>query len=513
MNQTGKFNGVKCDKFFAKVKRGYLSITFDDVLLVPGYSDILPHQANVESRFSRNIQLLNPIVSAPMDTVTEYKMAIAMAMNGALGIIHKGLDPIQQAAQVAKVKHRMNAFIIDPICVKADEKVADVLRMLVAKDYGFTSLPVVDDSGRFRRIIGVVTGDDFTFCRDKENTLISQIMSRNIISGTSDMDIKDVYNKMFDNHKKILPILGQGDMLKGIYTLADVERIVSNNNVETLNLDSNGNLFVGAAVGVTSEDRERAYLLASKGVNVFVIDTAHGHSVRVIEMVKYLKRTHPEIDVVAGNISQGEAAKCLVKAGVDGIKIGQGSGSICSTRIISGYGYSQLSAVYECARAIRGCGVPICADGGIRYSGDITKAIAAGADNVMLGGLLAATLESPGTTITKNGVSVKVYRGMGSLEAMNENKSSSERYGQSSENKGKFVPEGVVGTVQFKGGVGDVLYQLIGGLRSGMGYGGVKDIPTLQKNTEFSLISASGGNESHPHDLYGMEDAPNYKGR
>jgi IMP dehydrogenase len=510
MNQTGKFDNVAaCDQFFANREKEDFSVTFDDVLLKPAYSEILPHQANLESRFSRNIRLLIPVVSSPMDTVTGAKMAIAMAMNGGLGIIHKGFDPIKQAAQVAKVKHRLNAFIPDPICVRSDEKVADVLRMLAAKDYGFTSLPVTNLSGV---VIGVVTGDDFRFCIDKENSSISDIMSRNIVSGTPGMKISDVYKAMRKHHKKILPIISPDGILNGIYTWSDVERIVSD-NVENLNLDANGTLFVGAAVGVTPNDRERAHLLALKGVNVFVVDTAHGHSKGVIEMIKYLKHEYPGIDVVAGNISQGEAAKELLKAGADGLRIGQGPGSICDTRIISGFGGPQLSAIYECAYAVRSSKIPICADGGIRYSGDITKALAAGADNVMLGSLLAATLESPGEVITENGVSVKVYRGMGSLEAMEENKTSPERYGQSSENKGKFVPEGVVGTVQYKGPVSDVLLQLVGGLRSGMGYGGAKDIPTLKKTAKFTLISATGVNESHPHSLQSIKDAPNYHGR
>jgi IMP dehydrogenase len=510
MEQTGKFNfGAKCDKFFTARRKEDFSLTFDDVILKPGYSEVLPHQANLESRFSRNIRLLIPIVSSPMDTVTEAKMAIAMAMNGGLGIIHKGLDPVRQAAQVAKVKHRLNALIIDPICVKPEEKVADVLRMLAVKDYGFTSLPVVDSSGI---TVGVVTGDDFRFCANKEKDLISDIMSSKLISGTPGMEIPDVYETMRKYHKKILPIIDPNGLLKGIYTLSDVERIVSD-KVENLNLDSNGTLFVGAAVGVTSEDRERAYLLALKGANVFVVDTAHGHSQRVIEMVKYLKHEYPEIDVVAGNISQAQAAKDLLKAGADGLRIGQGPGSICTTRIVSGFGAPQLSAIYDCAYAVRSSGIPICADGGIRYSGDITKALAAGADNVMIGSLLAATLESPGEVRTENGVFVKDYRGMGSLEAMNENKTSPERYGQSSENKGKFVPEGIVGTVQYKGPVSDVLFQLVGGLRSGMGYGGAKDLSVLKKEAEFTLISVSGGNESHPHDLQSIKDAPNYHGR
>ncbi len=510
MNQTGKFDNVAaCDRFFqARINEDFY-LTFDDVILRPGYSEVLPHQANLESRFSRNIRLLMPVVSSPMDTVTGSRMAIAMAMNGGLGIIHRGFDPETQASHVSKVKHRLNAFITDPICVKPEEKVADVLRMLAAKDYGFTSLPVVNSSGI---TVAVVTGDDFRFCVDKEKDLISDIMSSKLISGTPGMKITDVYKVLRRYRKKILPILNPDGTLNGIYTLSDVERIVAD-NTENLNLDSKGTLFVGAAVGVNPEERERAHLLALKGVNVFVVDTAHGHSKGVIEMVKYLKHEYPEIDVVAGNISQAQAAKDLLKAGADGLRIGQGPGSICTTRVVSGFGAAQLSAIYECSYAVRSSGIPICADGGIRYSGDITKAIAAGADNVMLGSLLAATLESPGEVRTENGVSVKDYRGMGSLEAMDENKSSAERYGQSPENKGKFVPEGVVGTVQYKGTVFDVLFQLMGGLRSGMGYGGAKDIPTLKKIAEFALISPAGGNESHPHDLQSIKDAPNYHGR
>ncbi|QQG52897.1 MAG: IMP dehydrogenase [Candidatus Falkowbacteria bacterium] len=508
MNQTGKFLGTrKCDGFFAAQKERYFAVSFDDVRLVTDYSEILPTQTSLKSHFSRNVGLNTPIVSSPMDTVTEYKMGIAIAMDGGLGIIHKGLDPITQAAHVAKVKHRLNVFLTDPICIKSDDKVADILRMKEAKDYGFSSFPVMDNNGR---IVGIVTSNDFEFCPDIENSFISDIMSSQLISALPGTNVMEAYSIMCKHHKKILPIFDDSRNLQGIYTLADVKRKITN-NIEGYNLDKNGSLFVGAAVGVSADDRERAELLVQKGVDVLVIDTAHGNSLGVVEMLKYLKKTYSNIDVVAGNISEGEAAKRLVAAGADGLRIGQGPGSICTTRITAGIGHPQVSAIYECEKAIRGSGVPICADGGIRYSGDIAVAMGAGADSVMLGNLLAGTTESPGDVFFKNGKAVKVYRGMGSLEAMKEHKTSRQRYGQIEGGTDKLVPEGVSGEVLFKGEVHAVLHQLLGGLRAGLGYLGVKEVSFLKENADFHLVSNSGMQESHPHDLFSMNEAPNYR--
>jgi IMP dehydrogenase len=496
----------KCDGFFFAQRRRYFAVGFDDLRLRTDYSEILPGETNLESWFSRNVGLRIPIVSSPMDTVTGAKMAIAMAKAGGLGIIHKGFSPSEQASAVGKVKHHLNAFISDPIFVSPHDKVIDVLNMKEQKDYGFSSFPVLDGD---KRLVGIVTGNDFEFCDNITEKTIADIMSTEVVT-TDFLDVSDAYKKMQERHKKILPVTNENRELIGIYTWTDVKRIMTN-NAGGFNLDSKGSLLVGAAIGVGSEDEERAALLAFKGVNVFVIDTAHGDSIRVIEMIKYLKLNHPEIDVVAGNISEGEAAKRLVKAGADGVRVGQGPGSICTTRIVSGIGHPQVSAVYECSKAIRGSGVPVCADGGIKYSGDITIALGAGADNVMLGNLLAGTTESPGEVIFRDGKAMKIYRGMGSLEAMIDNKTSRERYGQTGDSSDKIVPEGVEGAVQFKGDVGTILFQLVGGLRAGMGYNGTASISVLQKNANFYLVSAAGMQESHPHDLYYVKDAPNYR--
>jgi IMP dehydrogenase len=506
MPQSRGIHKRKCDVFFQKQAQQGLALGFGDVRLKTGYSEVLPSQTWLHSQFSRNIGVNIPIISSPMDTVTESKMAIAMAKFGGLGIIHKGLSPEEQAAQVAKVKHNLSAFIAEPICVKGTEKVADVLRMRDQKDYGFSSFPVVDEG---RRLIGIVTSNDFEFCHDVENKTIFDIMSTDIVSSEF-VDVRGAYQAMQERHKKILPIVDKFGLLSGIYTWKDVKRITTN-DAQGYSLDKNGSLLVGAAIGTNEDDLLRAKLLALKGVDVFVVDTAHGDSKRVIEMVKYLKLNYPSIDVVAGNISEGDAAKRLVDAGADGVRVGQGPGSICTTRIIAGIGHPQVSAVYECAKALRGTRIPVCADGGIEYSGDITIALGVGADTVMLGKLLAGTTESPGSVLYRNGKSVKVYRGMGSLGAMLDNKASRERYGQTGNTSDKLVPEGVEAEIAFKGDVANILFQLTGGLRSGMGYVGATSLESLQDNADFYRQSSSGSAESHPH-VENMKDAPNYRG-
>lgn len=497
----------KCDVFFKKQEQQGLALGFGDIRLGTAYSEILPAQTWLYSYFSRNIGINIPIISSPMDTVTESKMAIAMAKFGGLGIIHKGLSPEEQSAQVAKVKHNLSAFIHDPICVKGTDKVADVLQMRDQKEYGFSSFPVVDGG---RRLIGIVTSNDFEFCDAPEEKTIFDIMSTDIVSSEF-IDVRGAYQMMQERHKKILPITDKSGNLTGIYTWKDVKRIITN-DAQGYSLDKNGSLLVGAAIGVSSDDRFRAELLASKGVDAFVVDTAHGDSKAVVDMVKYLKGNFPLVDIVAGNISEGNAAKRLVEAGADGIRVGQGPGSICTTRIIAGIGHPQVSAIHSCAKAIRGSGVPVCADGGIEYSGDITIALAAGADTVMLGKLLAGTTESPGSVLYRNGKSVKVYRGMGSLGAMLDNKASRERYGQTGRTSDKLVPEGVEAEIAFKGEVANILFQLVGGLRSGMGYVGATSLDSLQDNADFYRISSSGLTESHPHGLDYIKDAPNYRG-
>lgn len=489
----------KCDPFFAAMKRSYLALSFNDVRLETGYSEIQPKDANLETRFSRNVGLLMPIVSAAMDTVTEGKMAIAMAKLGGLGIIHKAMTSKEQAAEVSKVKYLLNGFIPNPICVRDTDTVEQVMNMRHQKGYKFYSFMVTDHDGR---IVGLVTHNDFDFCSNHQR-MISEIMSTDIIKADNSISVDGAYRIMMDKSKKILPVF-DGEEFKGIYTLSDVKRI-QNGNSRGYNLDSNGSLRVGAAIGVGEDSYERLKLLSKSRVDVVVIDTAHGNSKAVIEMIKYCKVNYPNIDVVAGNISEGEAAKRLVNAGADGIKIGQGPGSICTTRIVAGIGRPQLTAIYNCEKAIRGSGVPIIADGGIEYSGDIVMALAAGADTVMLGRLLAGTTESPGEIIYKDNHQVKVYRGMGSLEAMLANQASRERYGQEDVAPNKLVAEGVKSFIDFKGDVAPIIYQLTGGLKSGMGYIGAETINDLHDRAEFFRITAAGLSESHPHGLNYIE--------
>lgn len=496
----------KCDSFFSKMDRIALALSYGDVRLRTCYSDIVQSDTVLKSRFSRNVGLNVPIVSSPMDTVTETEMAIAMAKFGGLGIIHKGLSPEKQAKVVRKVKHYLSAFISDPITIRDGETVENVLKMRQAKGYGFSSFPVADESGN---IVGIATRSYFDFCRDNQIS-IAQIMSKEIVSIPDGSSIEQAYEMMMDKHVRILPVFDDAGAFKGIYTLRDVKRIIEGNSVD-FNLSADGTLRVGAAIGVGADAVERMKLLAEAKVDVVVIDTAHGDSKGVINALKFCKKEYPHIDVVAGNVSEGDSARRLADAGADGVRVGQGPGSICTTRIIAGVGCPQVTAIYDCAKALRGYDVPVCGDGGIEYSGDITIGLAVGADCVMLGKLLAGTTESPGEIITSHGERpVKVYRGMGSLGAMLDNKASRERYGQGSSTKEKLVPEGVEGVVDYKGDVGVMIYQLLGGLRSGMGYLGSKTITVLQQKADFYQISSAGSKESHPHGLLEMKKAPNY---
>ena len=489
----------KCDLFFTAMNDSRLALSFNDVRLMTAYSEVLPADVELNTQFSRRVGLNIPIVSAAMDTVTEASMAIAMAKLGGLGIIHKALTPREQASAVNKVKYDLNGFIANPICVSENDSVEEILRMREKKAYKFFSFMVVDSTGK---IVGLVTHNDFDFCLDNQSK-ISDIMSREIISAPSGISISEAHKMMTANSKKILPIFDNGNF-KGIYTLSDVKRILGGNS-QGYNLDSNGSLRVGAAIGVGVDSEERLALLSKSRVDVVVIDTAHGNSKAVVDMIKYCKNNYPDLDVVAGNVSEGSAAKRLVNAGADGIKVGQGPGSICTTRIVAGIGRPQLSAIYEVEKAVRGSGVPICADGGIEHSGDITMALGAGADCVMMGRLLAGTSESPGEIVYKDGHQVKVYRGMGSLEAMIDNAASRERYGQTNTSLDKLVPEGVKSFIEFKGNVAPIVSQLTGGLRSGMGYIGTQNICELQVEADFFRITSAGLNESHPHGLNFIE--------
>lgn len=498
----------KCDAFFAKMDKLGIANSFSDVRLKTCYSEVLPKDANLSTKFSRNVHLEMPIISSPMDTVTEAKMAITLARLGGLGIIHKALIPEDQAAAVAKVKYELNGFIPNPICVFVDDTIEQVLNMRREKGYKFFSFMVNDRNGKK---VGLVTQNDFDFSSNRKNK-ISDIMSSEIISAASTVSIQAAYKIMLENKKKILPVFNANNDFEGIYTLSDVKRII-NGDSNGCSLDVSGRLRVGAAISVGEDIEQRMELLNRQLVDVVVVDTAHGNSKAVVDAVHYCKKYYPSIDVVAGNISEGEAAKRLVDAGADGLKIGQGPGSICTTRIVAGIGCPQLTAIYNCEKAIRGSGVPLCADGGIQLSGDITIALGAGADTVILGNLLAGTMESPGEIIYRGGAPVKMYRGMGSLDAMLANRASRERYGQEGVASDKLVAEGVKGWLNYKGEVTPIIFQLLGGLRSGMGYLGAKDIKMLQKKADFYQITNSGLKESHPHSLDVIEQESKYSSK
>jgi IMP dehydrogenase len=472
-------------------------LTYDDVLLIPSYSEVLPSNVNIQSRFSKNITLNVPIVSAAMDTVTEAAMAIAMAREGGIGVLHKNMSPEQQASEVKKVKRAESGMIIDPITLTIDANVIDAKNLM--REYSIGGIPIVDAD---MKLLGIVTNRDLRFEKDNNRAIREVMTSENLITvkeGTSLIQAEEILQ---DYKIEKLPVINSKGKLVGLITFRDIEKVRENPNA---NKDNFGRLRVAAAIGVTKDALNRATLLAKAGVDALVIDTAHGHSKGVIAILKELKTAFPKIDMVVGNIATGVAAQYLVDAGADAVKVGIGPGSICTTRVIAGVGFPQLSAIMDVYNAIRDAGIPIIADGGVRYTGDIGKAIAAGADCVMLGSLLAGTKESPGETIIFEGRKFKSYRGMGSIEAMNEG--SKDRYFQ--EDSKKLVPEGIVGRVPYKGEINETMYQFVGGLRSGMGYCGSKDIPT-HKEAKFVKITAAGIRESHPHNVTITKEAPNY---
>lgn len=481
------------------------ALTFDDVRLIPGYSEMLPGNVSLESKFSRNIGLKLPIVSAAMDTVTEYKMAIEMAKAGGLGIIHKNLSPKEQAAQVAKVKHHLNGKIDDPICITEDESVEYVLNRRETKGYTFHSFPVLNSAGK---LVGLVTKNDFDFCNDLSKK-VKDIMTSNPLTASKDMDINSAYSLLMDKKKKILPLLDDTGKVAGMYVFSDLKRIV-NGDLKIYNTDSKGRLIVGAAIGVYKDAFERVEELVKENVDVVVIDTSHGHSKGVIETLKAVKVRYPSLDVVAGNIVTEDSVKDLFNAGADGVKVGIGPGSICTTRIVAGIGTPQVSAIYRCAKKAGNFGIPLCGDGGLNYSGDITIAIAGGADSVMMGSMLGGTDESPGDFVIVDGRKWKNYRGMGSIGALKEKQGSRERYFQGDRKMKDLIPEGIAGLVPTRGKVADVLIQYAGGLRQGMGYVGAKSIEELKEKGQFDRISNAGLSESHPHDVIITEEAPNY---
>lgn len=473
-------------------------LTFDDVLLIPAYSEVLPRNVNIASRFSRNVRINTPVVSAAMDTVTESAMAIAMARVGGIGVIHKNMTIEEQAAQVRKVKRAENGMIFDPITIDKNKTVGDALALMKENKIG--GIPVVEG----RKLIGIVTNRDLRFQTDMQRP-ISEVMTSEKLVTTTSADIRMAANLLLENKIEKLPVVNEKGELEGLITYKDISKVKDNPNASK---DEKGRLRVAAGVGVTHDTMERVDALVKAGADAIVIDTAHGHSKGVVDMLKAVKAKYPQLDVVVGNIATAEAAKMLVEAGADAVKVGIGPGSICTTRVIAGVGVPQLNAVYDVAKALKGTGVPVIADGGIRYTGDIVKAIAAGADSVMAGSMFAGVEESPGETIIYNGRKFKSYRGMGSLEAMQ--KGSKDRYFQDMEDDvKKLVPEGIAARVPYKGLLAEVVYQIVGGLRAGMGYCGAQDIETLKK-ARFIRITSSGIMESHPHDVTITREAPNY---
>ncbi|MDD4271322.1 MAG: IMP dehydrogenase [Patescibacteria group bacterium] len=500
----------KKDKFFEKIEALGLALSYGDVRLKTSHSEAGPNEVNLASKFSRQVPLNAPLISSPMDMITEHSMAIALALNGGLGIIHRALAPKDQAKEVSRVKFHLNGLIERPICLESGQTVKSVLKMIEEKDYAFHSFPVLDGRGK---LAGLISGNDIEFCPDTR-LKVAQIMTKfkNLVTAPGGISLKQAFALMQKTKKKILPLIDKQNKIAGMYVYSDVKRIVTGGS-PFYNLDEHGNLRVGAAVGVGQDALERAEQLSDRGVDVLVIDTAHGDSRAVLETLKQLKQKYPKIDVVVGNVSEAESAERLAKAGADGIKVGQGPGSICTTRVVAGIGCPQVTAVYNCARALRGSDVPVCADGGIEYSGDITVALAAGADSVMLGKMLAGTTETPGEVFIRNGMPVKQYRGMGSLAAMQASAAARERYGQKETGKDKLVPEGVEAVVPFKGEVEKIIFQTLGGLRSGLGYIGAANIKELQEKADFYYISSAGLSESHPHGITMEKEAPNYFGR
>ncbi|MBK8565918.1 MAG: IMP dehydrogenase [Saprospiraceae bacterium] len=480
------------------------ALTFDDVLLVPAYSEILPREVDISSQFTRGIRLRAPMVSAAMDTVTEEKLAIAIARQGGIGIIHKNMTIEQQAEQVRRVKRSESGMILDPVTMLGDATVGEARQMM--KQHHIGGIPIIDKKGK---LVGILTNRDLRFEKDMRKLVKEVMTTRNLITAPIGTDL-DLAKDILQEHKiEKLPVVDTNRKLVGLITYKDLMKVVDYPNSCK---DSYGRLVCGAAVGVTFDMMERVAALVNVGVDAICVDTAHGHSKGVLLAVKEVKKTYPSLQVIGGNVATGAAAKALADAGADGVKVGVGPGSICTTRIVAGVGVPQLTAIHEAAQALKGTGVPIIGDGGIRYSGDIVKAIAAGASTIMAGGLFAGVEEAPGETVLYEGRKFKVYRGMGSLGAMGQG--SKDRYFQDVEDDiKKLVPEGIEGRVPYKGSVEEVMVQYLGGLRAGMGYCGAPTIEELQENAQFVKISASGMQESHPHNVAITKEAPNYSSR
>ncbi|WP_394351930.1 IMP dehydrogenase [Psychroflexus maritimus] len=476
-------------------------LTYDDVLLVPAYSEVLPRKVSIKTKFSRNISLNVPVISAAMDTVTESRMAIAIAREGGIGVLHKNMTIEQQALKVRKVKRAESGMIIDPVTLPASANIGDAKKNM--KEHSIGGIPIVDEH---KKLLGIVTNRDLRFEKDNNRPITEVMTSKNLVTVAEGTSLKQAEVILQENKIEKLPVVKDNNTLIGLITFRDITKLTQKPDA---NKDNYGRLRVAAALGVTADAVERAEALVKAGVDAVIIDTAHGHTKGVVDVLKAVKAKFKNLDVIVGNIATADAAKYLVEAGADAVKVGIGPGSICTTRIVAGVGYPQLSAVMEVAQAIQGSGIPVIADGGIRYTGDIPKAIAAGADAVMLGSLLAGTKESPGETIIYEGRKFKSYRGMGSVEAMK--KGSKDRYFQDVEDDiKKLVPEGIVGRVPYKGELLESMVQFIGGLRAGMGYCGAKNIDDMKTKTQFVEITPSGIMESHPHNVSITKEAPNY---
>ena len=476
-------------------------LTYDDVLLVPAFSEVLPREVNISTQFTRNLRINVPIVSAAMDKVTESRMAIAMAQEGGIGVLHKNMTIEEQAAKVRKVKRAESGMILDPVTLPLTATVLDAKASM--KEHGIGGIPIVDKEGK---LAGIVTNRDLRFEKRNDRMITEVMTSENLVTAPAGITLAEAEDILQAHKIEKLPVVDEKQQLVGLITFRDITKLTQK---PIANKDKYGRLLVAAAVGVTADAVDRVSALVAAGVDAVVIDTAHGHSKGVVGVLKAVKSAFPELEVVVGNIATAEAALYLVEAGADAVKVGIGPGSICTTRVVAGVGFPQFSAVLEVAAALKGTGVPVIADGGVRFTGDIPKALAAGADCVMLGSLLAGTKESPGETIIYEGRKFKSYRGMGSVEAMK--KGSKDRYFQDVEDDiKKLVPEGIVGRVPYKGELFESMHQFIGGLRAGMGYCGAKDINTLKEQAKFVKITASGIAESHPHNVTITKEAPNY---
>ena len=476
-------------------------LTYDDVLLIPTFSEVLPREVSITTKFSKNIELNVPIVSAAMDTVTESAMAIAIAREGGIGVLHKNMNIEHQAIEVRKVKRAESGMIIDPVTLQLDAIVMDAKKSM--KEHRIGGIPIVDKNYVLK---GIVTNRDLRFEKNNQRAITEVMTSENLVVTSEGTSLQQAEVILQKNKIEKLPVVDTDNKLIGLITFRDITKLTQK---PISNKDQFGRLRVAAAIGVTGDALERTQALVTSGVDAIVIDTAHGHTKGVVDVLKTIKAKFPELDVVVGNIATAAAAKYLVKAGADAVKVGIGPGSICTTRVVAGVGFPQFSAILEVAEALKGSGIPVIADGGIRYTGDIPKALAAGADCVMLGSLLAGTKESPGETIIYEGRKFKSYRGMGSVEAMKEG--SKDRYFQDVEDDiKKLVPEGIVGRVPYKGELFESLHQFVGGIRAGMGYCGAKDINTLKETGKFVKITSSGISESHPHNVMITKEAPNY---